>query len=163
MDFNKLDDNLKQKLHEEILAYANSIGGINHFLKTIEEIRSETPNPLLNKTGTFHTSTSKITLTKSIYKETFSLLFNAMRREEKGGDMLDGINPKEYKTTMNMMRTLRPITIDVVSKKDETLEGFNISILDVTQEKKTKVTWIFKIMFFYHLDEAKKALNYKVK
>lgn len=163
MDFNKLDDNSKQQLSKEITKASNSIGGKNFFLKMIEEIRAESPNPLLNKTGTFHTSTAKVTLNKSIYKETFSLLFNAMRREEKSGDMLNGIDPKEYKATMNMMRTLRPISIDVVSKKDETLEGFNISILDVSKEKETKVTWLFKILFFYHLDEAKKALSYKVK
>ncbi len=162
MDFNKLDDNTKQQLHEEILASANAVGGKNFFLKMIEEIRAEKPNPLLNKSASFHTTQMKVTLSKSIYKETFTLLFDAMRREEKSGDMLDGINPKEYKAAMNMMRTLRPIHIDVVSKKEET-EGFNFFILDATQEKKTKITWLFKIIFFYHLDEAKKALSYEKK
>ncbi len=161
MDFNKLDDATKQKLHEEIIAYANAIGGKNFFLKMMEEIRAESPNPLLTQSGTFHTSKSKVTLSKSIFKDTFTVLFDAMRREEKSGDMLNGIAPKDYKASMNMMRTLRPVHIDFVSKNEEDGEGFNIAILDSSEEKNTKINWIFKIIFFYHLDEAKKALNFK--
>lgn len=163
MDFNKLNDETKQQLHDEITTYATSIGGKNFFLKMIEEIRAESPNPLLQKSGTFHTSKAKVTLSKSIFKDTFTVLFDAMRREEKSGDMLNGIAPKDYKSSMNMMRTLRPVTIDIVSKEEENTEGFNFFILDSSQEKKTKVTWIFKVIFFYHLDEAKKALSYEKK
>lgn len=96
-----------------------------------------------------------------MFKETFTLLFNAIRREEKSGDMLDGINPKEYKATMNMMRTLAKVTITVEPKDSADSQGFSFNILDTSVEKKTKVTFAFKAIFFYHLDEAKKALNYK--
>jgi len=161
MDFNKLDTTTKEKLHWEIREYANSIGGKNFFLKMIEDIRAEKPNPILNKSGAFHTSRVKVTLSKAMYKESFATLFEAIRREEKKGDMLDGIAPKEYKSTMNMMRALGNVTISIDSKKEEDGEGFQFSILDKTEEKKTKVTFIFKAIFFYHLDEAKKALNYK--
>lgn len=160
MDFNKLDNNLKEEIHFEISAFANTMGGKNFFLKMIEEIRSETPNPLLNKSGMFHTSKSKITLSKSMYKDTFQILFAAIRREDKGGDMLNGIAPKEYKATMNMMKALAKVVITVESK-EETGGTYDFSILDTSEEKKTKVTFIFKALFFYHLDEAKKALAFK--
>jgi len=104
MDFNKLDDNTKQQLHEEIVSHANSIGGNNFFLQMIEDIKKEKPSPLINKSGAFHYSKGKVTLSKSIFKDTLALLVDAMRREEKTGDMLNGINPKEYKAVMNMMR-----------------------------------------------------------
>lgn len=161
MDFNKLDTATKEKLHLEITEYANSIGGKNFFLKMIEDIRAEKPNPILNKSGTFHTSRVKVTLSKTMFKDSFNTLFEAIRREEKKGDMLDGIAPKEYKATMNMMRALGNVIVNIKSKKEEDGEGFEFSILDKTEEKKTKVTFIFKAIFFYHLDEAKKALNYK--
>lgn len=160
MDFNKLDKETKEKLHQEFTQYAEVLGGTNPFLKMLEEIRDQKPNPLLNKSGTFHTSKAKVTLSKSIFKDTFTTLFDAIRREEKKGDMLDGIEPKEYKSAMNMMRTLKSTTIRVESK-DETEASFSFDILDISEEKKTKVTFTFKALFFYHLDEAKKALLYK--
>ncbi len=158
MNFNKLDVEVKQQLHEEIINFANLFGGKNSFLTMIEEIRAQKPNPILNKSGIFHTSKVKIILSKSIFKDTFSTLYDAIRREEKTGDMLDGIEPKEYKNTMNMMKTLKNVTITFESK--ENAQTFELPILDASQEKKTKVSFLYKIVFFYHLDEAKKALNY---
>lgn len=160
MDFNKLDNNLKDEIHFEISAFANALGGKNSFLKMIEDIRSETPNPLLNKSGSFHTSKAKITLSKAMYKDTFSILFEAIRREDRSGDMLNGIAPKEYKSTMNMMRALAKVVITAESK-EESGGTYDFSILDISEDKKTKVTFVFKAVFFYHLDEAKKALSYK--
>jgi len=159
MDFNKLEVSQKESLHKEFSAYSKILGGDNFFLKTVEEIREQKLSPMLNETGTFHTSKCKITLSKSIYKETLSLLLDAVRREEKTGDLLNGILPKNYKSTMNMIRTLKPVTISFESK--ETGEEFTFNILDTSVEKKTKVTFIFKVIFFYHLEELKKVLFYK--
>ena len=160
MDFNKLDENTKQKIHEEVLSNANSIGGKNFFLQMIEEIKQEKPTPMINKSGSFHFSKGRITLSKSMFKETHTLLFDAIRREEKTGDMLNGVSPKEYKAVMNMMRTLRPVRISVIPKADIDGIGFSFDILDSSQEKQTKVDFMFKLIFFYSIDEAKKALNY---
>lgn len=159
MDFNKLDALEKEKLHEELSAYSKILGGDNFFLKAVEEIREQKPNPILNQTGIFHTSKVKVTLSKSIYKDTLTSLFDAIRREEKGGDMLNGAQPKEYKATMNVIRTLKPVTL-VFEAKESGLK-FSFNILDTSVEKKTKVTFVFKAIFFYHLDELKKALFYK--
>ncbi len=160
MDFNKLDKEIKEELHKEFAQYANVLGGINPFLKMIEEIRLIKPNPLLNKSGTFHTSKAKVILSKSIFKDTFSTLFDSIRREEKYGDMLDGLEPKEYKSVMNMMRTLKSTTI-TIQTKDEVAKSFSFNILDILEIKKTKVTFTFKALFFYNLIEVKKALLYK--
>ncbi len=159
MDFNKLDKQTKEKLHEDFTSYATVLGGNNLFLKMIEEIREQKPNPILNKTGIFHTSKAKLSLSKSIFKDTFTTLLDAIRREEKIGDMLDGISPKDYKATMNMMKTLKSVSIKVESK-DEENKSFSFNILDIGQEKKTKVTFVFKAIFFYNLNETKKVLNY---
>ncbi len=161
MDFNKLENSIKEELYSEITQFANSIGGSNAFLTMIEEIRAAKPNPLLNKSGTFHTTKVKISISKSMFKDTFSTLFDAIRREERSGDMLNGIAPKEYKVTMNMMRTLGNVNLFVEPKKEGLGEGFEFTILDITEDKKTKITFIFKVIFFYHLDEAKKALAFK--
>ncbi len=160
MNFNDLNPQEKQQLHEELLKYAHQIGGINPFLQMLEDIRVEKPKPLLNKTAIFHYKNGKIIWVKSIFKETLDTLYSAMVKEERDGDMLEGLNPKEYKNVMNMIRTLKPITV-TVQPKDENTQSFNFDILDTTVEKKTKVSLLFKIIFFYNIDFAKQVLMYK--
>jgi len=159
MNFNKLDEKSKQQLHDEISQCANMLGGKNSFLTMIEEIREQKPNPILNKSGTFHTSKVKITLNKAIFKATLASLYDAIRREEKFGDMLNTVEQKDYKSTMNMMKTLKNTTITLYLKGEDT-KSFTFPILDVSEDKKTKVTFLYKAIFFYNLAEAKKALSY---
>ncbi|RXK05361.1 hypothetical protein [Halarcobacter bivalviorum] len=159
MDFKKLDTETKEKLSSQFKEFSDILGGKNFFLTTIEEIRDIKPNPLLNKTGSFHTKKVKISLSKSLLKDTLTTLYDSIRREEKVGDMLDGINPKEYKSVMNMIKTLKPATVTFELKENG--QSFSFNILDTSEEKKTKVTFAFKAIFFYHLDEAKKALAYE--
>ena len=161
MIFKELPLEKRIQLHEETLSYANSIGGINFFLQMIEDIKKEKPNPLLNKSNAYNFSKGRLNWEKQIFKDTLTLLFNSMRKEEKDGDMIAGLNPKEYRACMNMMRTLRPIKLYVRPRKEEDGEGFSFPILDTSIDKKTKVTTIFKMIFFYNTDFAKEVLNYK--
>ena len=163
MKFNDLDTQTKNQLHTELTKKANSIGGVNFFLQMIEDIRNEKPNSLINKTATFHYTKGKITWGKAIFKETLSLLFTSMKKEEKDGDMLNGLTPKVYKETMNMMRTLKPVIITLTPKEENLGEGFNLNILDSSEPKKTKVDIYFKIIYFYNIEFAKEALSYVAK
>ena len=160
MRFNDLDLNTKEQLHKQVTEHASSIGGTNFFLQMIEDIRNEKPNALLNKTSIYHYAKGKITWSKSIYKDTLSQLFSAMRKEEKDGDLLNGLNPKVYKETMNMLRALKPVTISIRNEEDNS--GFTVDILDSSEAKNTKVDLMFKIIFFYNIEFAKDALTFKV-
>ena len=162
MNFNDLDLKTKKELHEEVTQLATDIGGANVFLQMIEDIKKEQPHALLNKSCVFHFSKAKLNWNKQIFKESLTQLFSAMRKEEREGDMLNGLESKYYKETMNMMRTLKPITIRVTPKKNEELRGFAFSILDTSVEKKTKVSMIYKIIFFYHIEFAKDILAYEI-
>lgn len=161
MDFNQLDENIKKQLHKELLSNAMSIGSKNSFLQMLEDIKEAKPKPLLNKTAIFHFSTGKISWGKTIYKDTLTTLFSAMRKEEQDGDILEGLKPKDYKNFMNMLRALKPIELIVKPKNIEDGEGFSFSILDTSKEKKTEISLMFKIIFFYNIEFAKKALNYE--
>ena len=160
MNFNDLDLKTKKELHEEVTQLATDIGGANVFLQMIEDIKKEQPHALLNKSCVFHFSKGKLNWNKQIFKESTNLLFLAMRKEEKDGDMLNGLSPKEYKETMNMMRTLKPLIITITPKKVEEPRTFSFSILDTSIAKKTKVDLFYKMVFFYHVDFAKDVLNY---
>jgi len=160
MNFNDLSTEVKEQLHAELTNNANSVGGKNFFLQMLEAIRDEKPKALLNKSATFHYGKGRIFWQKSIFKDTLNSLYDAMRREEKTGDMLNGINPKEYKAAMNMMRALKPVKLEVIPKPEE-CEGFKMEILDASEDKKTKISLMFKIIFFYSVDFAKQVLDYK--
>ena len=160
MNFNQLDEDQKKQLHTKAIDLAENLGGVNFFLQMIEDIKTEKPHALLNKSCVFHFAKAKLNWNKQIYKDRLDQLFTAMRKEERDGDMLNGLNPKDYKETMNMMRTLKPVSIKVTPKKEEELLGFTFSILDTSIEKKTKVSMIYKIIFFYHIDFAKDILTY---
>ena len=162
MNFNDLSNEQQEQLHNTLIKNANSIGGINPFLQMIEDIRNSKPKALLNKTAIFHFKGGKIIWGKTIFKDTLVTLYSAMAKEERDGDIISGLPPKEYKTTMNMMRALKPVSVEVIAK-DESCEGFNFAMLDATEEKKTKVDLIFKIIFFFNIDFAKQVLNYKPK
>ena len=161
MNYDSLSNEIKIELKEKLENCSNSVGGLNFFLRLIEDIRDTKPNPLLNKTAIFHYSNGTLNWEKSVYRDTLTALFNAMKHEEKYGDLLKDLKPKEYKSTMNMMRVLKPINIKV-NPKDESLDGFDFTILDTSTMKNTKISLMFKIIFFYNVDFAKKALNFKV-
>ncbi|MBP9491480.1 MAG: hypothetical protein KBE77_08525 [Aliarcobacter sp.] len=161
MNFNQLDEEQKQQLHKQTMELTENLGGVSFFLQMIEDIKKEKPHPLLNKSCVFHFSKGKLNWNKQLFKESVDNLFSAMRKEEKDGDMLNGLAPKDYKETMNMMRTLKPLVITVTPKKVEEPKMFSFSILDTSVEKKTKVDLFYKMLFFYHIDFAKDVLNYK--
>ena len=160
MNFSNLEENKKQELVSKINEYAVKMGGINSFLQMLESLRNAKPHGLLNKTATCHFSTGTVSWGKSIYRETFTILFNSIKKEEVDGDMLNGLNPKDYKNTMNMMRTLKPLEL-TVNIKDNEAATFSFNILDSSQVKNTKFDFMFKVMFFYSIDTVKKMLAYK--
>lgn len=161
MRFNDLDLETKTQLNKQLTQYSNSIGGMNFFLQMIEDVRNEKPSSLLSKEASYTYKQGKITWTKSIFKETLTLLFSAMRKEEKDGDMINNLSPKVYKETMNMMRALKPVTITIKSNDKSDSHGFTFNILDSSEAKKTKIDLIFKIIYFYNVEFAKDALNFK--
>lgn len=161
MNFNQLNEEQKEQLHKQTMELTENLGGVSFFLQMIEDIKKEKPHPLLNKSCVFHFSKGKLNWNKQLFKESVDNLFSAMRKEEKDGDMLNGLAPKDYKETMNMMRTLKPLVITVTPKKVEEPKMFSFSILDTSVEKKTKVDLFYKMVFFYHIDFAKDVLNYK--
>ena len=160
MNYDNLSNEQKQELKDTLNNYASKLGGTNALLTLIENIKKTKPNALLNKQATFKSDDMLITWQKSIYKDTLTTVFDAIKQEDKSGDMLRGLNPKEYKNTMTMMKILKPITINVQAK-DESIGGLNFTLLDTSVPKNTKISLIFKVLFFYNASIIKKAMNYK--
>jgi len=161
MNFNHLDSKMKQKLHEEVLSNANKLGGKNFFLQLIEDIKKEKTHPLLNKSSKFHFSKGQIVWTKSIYKDTLVLLQNTIRLVEKDENFFESLKIKAQKSTTNMMKALNPVSIEITPKDSKDGEGFTLSIIETNDKKKSEISMMYRIIFFYSADFAKDALNYK--
>jgi len=161
MNFNHLDSKMKQKLHDEVTSNANNLGGKNFFLQLIEDIKKEKTHPLLNKSSKYHFSKGQIIWNKSIYKDTLVLLHDTIRAVEKDENFFSELKPKLQKTTTNMMKALKPVSIEIAPKDLKDGEGFDLNIIDSSDENNIKISMMYRIVFFYNIDFAKQALNYK--
>jgi len=161
MNFNQLDLQTKESLHQELNTYATKLGGKNFFLQLIEDAKREKTHPLLNKSCIYHFSKGRVSWSKSIYKDTLDLLIKTIKLDEADENFLKSINNKTNKKTLNMIRALKPVTIEIKPKQREEGEGFEISIIDASNEDEMKISLVYKIIFFYNIDFAKQALNYK--
>ena len=157
MNFTDLSDREKKQLHKEILANAQNLGGENIFLQMIEDIREGGKDLLSERSTAFRFNGGNISWNKFIYKETLSLLLSAVKID---GDMFDGLKPKKQKTTLNMLKTLKPVIIRVKPKNVKDGEGFTLSIVETDIKDNATISLMFKIIFFYDIKFAKDALDY---
>jgi len=161
MNFNHLDLETKESLHKELNEYAAKLGGKNFFLQLIEDAKREKTHPLLNKSCVYHFSKGRVSWNKSIYKDTLDLLVKTIKLDEADENFFKSINSKSNKKTVNMIRALKPVSIQIKPKQREDGEGFEINIIDASNEDEMKISLIYKIIFFYNIDFAKQAISYK--
>ncbi|RXJ99635.1 hypothetical protein CRU98_06310 [Arcobacter sp. CECT 8986] len=161
MKFKDLDEQTKEYLNTTIKDFANSLGGVNFFLQLIEDIKKEKENPLLNKSSAYHYSKGRISWNKKIYKDTLVSLYETMKLEEKDSEFMENIKPKAKKNTINMMKALKPVEIEIKPKSEVEGQGFSISIIDSSNEEDIKISLLFKIIFFYNVGFSKEILAYK--
>jgi len=149
----------KEELISTVEEYSKLVGGVDNFIELLTTVKSNRENILLSKEASYKDKDLEIQWKKSIYKETLTSLFTAIKKEDKESDMLNNLAPKEYKSTMTMMKILKPISISISTNKGE---DFSFNILDTSEAKKTKITPIFKIIFFYNLGMIKQTLDIEI-
>ena len=147
----------KNTIKEEIELQANNLSNTDSFLQLLKDLKDCKPNILLHKSLKYNNKDFTISWNKTIHKDTIAVLFNSIRHEDKKGDMLDGLATNNYVNTMTMMKTLKPLEIQILHKKNNKKLVFNI--LNTSEEKKTKINLIFKILFFYSYSYLNKELK----
>ncbi len=60
-----------------------------------------------------------------------------------------------------MLKTLKPIVLTIKPKNIKEGEGFTLAIIDTRDSEKTKISLMFKILFFHNIAFAKKALAFQ--
>ena len=118
------------------------------------------PSPLISKECLFITEIATIKWNKSIYKENLNLLIKARAKEREQDNIIPEENKKNHKKILNMLKTLKPIVFHVIPN-DSTKKRFFFQPFDKIDDKKSKISMPFDMLFFCSIDAVKKALSYK--
>ena len=160
-DFNNLNEESKAFHHKQLLACAESFGGVNFFLQLLEGIRKTKPHPLLANNSTFRFSRGTIKWNKVIFNDKLTLLLKVRVGENANNNLLPSKEDKSYKKVMNLLKTLGVIEFEIVPKNLNDGEGFTCKVFDKASEKVSTLNPIFDALFFCSVDTVKKILNYK--
>ena len=144
-------------IKNEILTFVNEYTNMESYTQFLKDVKDAKPMILLSNTQKFNNKDFTITWNKPLQKDTLKTLANAIRKENKTGDMLNGLENEEYATTLSMMKALKPLEIKILSKQNK--KEFVFKILDTSEEKNTKVTLMYKILFFYSYSYIHKVLK----
>ncbi len=151
MKFKDLSEEERLAFYNELVEVSEKVGGQNFFLQILESIRKEKVHPLLNKSLACRYNRGRISWEKSIYKDTLEYIQSLINKK----DLFKNISEKEYKKRVNLMKTLKPLEFKVLPLKEEDGEGFSFKAIDFIDEKNSKFSDLFKIIFFYNINYTK--------
>ena len=112
-DYNSLDDETKEHLRKQINDCAQSLGGKNYFLQLLEAIRAEHHHPLMAKDLSFRFNHGIVKWKKVIFKDKVQLLIKLLKNSEINENLMPKKGDKNYKTIMNLLRTLGPMKFKI--------------------------------------------------
>lgn len=157
MKFNNLSHEEKLTIQKKVLELLEIIGGKNHFLGMIEDIKNSSQHPLMNKTGKYHFQNGTITWGKQVFKEKVIAL-KKMFIEHSEDNILTIKNKKLQKEIENTIRTLGKITF-ILETKDG--NKFEFQPFITINETNVEVDPMFQVLFFDSLNNTKRILEYK--
>ena len=163
ISYNSLDDLTKQNLKKEINDCALALGGKNHFLHLLEEIRKERHHPLMAKNSSFRFSYGTVKWGKVIFKDKVHLLIKMTKDQENNGNLMPKKGDKKYKTVMNLLRTLGPMKFEIRPKNNKDGDGFNLHPFDIIDENISHLNFMFDIVFFLPIHIVKQVFNGPIK
>ena len=159
ISYNSLDDLTKQNLKKEINDCALALGGKNHFLHLLEEIRKERHHPLMAKNSSFRFSYGTVKWGKVIFKDKVHLLIKMTKDQENNGNLMPKKGDRKYKTVMNLLRTLGPMKFEIRPKNNKDGDGFNLHPFDIIDENTSHLNFMFDIVFFVPIHIVKQVFN----
>ncbi|MAV75054.1 MAG: hypothetical protein CBD21_02525 [bacterium TMED161] len=147
-NYNSLENGKKQDLKNCLIKHAMSLGGKNRFLSLIESIRLANPHPLMSREACFRFNKGIIKWEKVIFKEKFVLLLTLTRGNEKNNNLMPEKGDKNYKTILNLLRTIGPIKFKVKPKNIKDGDGFILHPFDIIDNNNCRINFMFEVLFF---------------
>jgi len=157
MKFNNLSHEEKLETQKEVLKCMEVVGGRNHFLGMIEDIKEAVQHPLLNKTAKLHYTNGTISWGKPIFKEKVFALKD-MFIQHPDDNILTIKNDKLNKEIRNCLKTMGKIKFTIQTKEDN---EFIFEPFKTISETNVETTPLFQIIFFDSLNNTKRIIDYK--
>ena len=158
-DYNSLDDATKERLRKQINDCAQSLGGKNYFLQLLEAIRSEHHHPLMAKDLSFRFKHGIVKWKIVIFKDKVQLLIKLLKNSEINGNLMPKKGDKNYKTIINLLRTLGPMKFKIQPKNSNDGDGYILHPFDIIDENTSQINFMFDVVFFLPLYIVKKVFN----
>ena len=155
-NYDSIDNDKKQDLKNQLIKKATLLGGKNHFLSLIEEIRMAHPHPLMAKDASFRFSKGFIKWEKVIYKDKVNLLITQIEKSGNNKNLMPEKGNKNYKTVRNLMRTIGPIKFEVRPKNSKDGEGFTFNLIKIIDKNTCQLSFMFEVIFILPIKLIKK-------
>ena len=147
-NYESLDDEKKLDLKNQIIKNATSLGGKNHFLSLIESLRVSHPHPLMSKAASFSFDKGIIKWKKIIFKEKVDLLIRLSRDNDRDGNLMPKDGDRNYKTIINLLRTIGPMEFEIRPKNSKDGDGFVLRPIDIVDENTCHINFMFEVLIF---------------
>ena len=155
-NYDSLDNDKKQDLKNQLTKYASSIGGKNHFLSLVEAIRISRPHPLMAKEACFRFNKGNIQWEKVIFKEKVNLLITLTCDNDRKNNLMPKDGDRNYKTVMNLLRTIGPMKFEIRPKNSKDGDGFTLSPIEIIDKNTCEINFMFEVLFFLPIQLIKK-------
>ena len=96
---------------------------------------------------------------KSIFKDKVQLLDKLIKSSTDDKNVMPTESDHNYKNTLNLLRTISPITFSVKPKNRKDGEGFSLKPVEVIDESTCHINFMFEVLFFLPLHLVKKIYN----
>jgi len=157
MKFNNLSAEEKLDLQKDVFSCMEIVGGKNHFLGMIENIKDSSQHPLMNKTGKYHFDNGTITWGKQIFKEKVFALKN-MLINHQSDNILTIQNEKLQKDIQNTIKTVGKLEFLIETKDGK---EFSFKAFTTIDETNIEMDPMFQIIFFDSINNTRRILDYK--
>lgn len=157
MKFNNLSHEEKLEIQKEVFKCMESMGGRNHFLGMIEDVKDSSQHPLVNKTAKFHYKNGTVNWKKQIFKEKVMSL-KAMFIQHSDDNILTIKDLKLNKEIKNCLKTVGKLEFTIVPNEGT---EFKFSPFKTINEDNVEATPLFQIIFFDSINNTKRILDYK--
>ena len=158
-NYESLDDEKKLDLKNKVIKNATSLGGKNHFLSLIESLRVSHPHPLMSKAASFSFDKGIIKWKKIIFKEKVDLLIRLSRDNDRDGNLMPKDGERNYKTIINLLRTIGPMEFEIRPKNSKDGDGFVLRPIDIVDDNTCHINFMFEVLFFLPIQLVKKIFN----
>ena len=155
-NYDSLDHGKKQDLKNQLIKYATSFGGKNHFLCLIEALRLAHPHPLMAKGACFRFNKGIIKWEKVIFKEKVNLLITLIRDNNRNNNLMPKEGHRNYKIIINLLRTIGPMKFEVRPKNSKDGDGFILRPIEIIDNNTCRINFMFEVLFILPIQLIKK-------